>query len=302
VTGGGTSPDEGEAGDACGPIEPLDTDRTPLQVSSREKARYLYCSFPRAWIEAPMSPRRRIDGLAAVAPNEFRKPFGYARNPHPHYFIPGRRGQFRAQRQEQLAEAYAAIQVEWNKATSHARGGTRASASTTIWSVPAIVVYTPRLRDTSKVVLMNLHLMRSRAPAGGYLSSGWIARGLLVRRALPEYRRCYSDGVPYPFRDPRKVDDALARLRSLDIIDCNLVERSDGQVYEFRFIDGWQDRLGPMPFMPAANKVRPYAARRAAPAFPPSPARHGSATHNSKNGLQIPLNGRHNTRNARRIL
>ena len=66
MTGGGTSPDEGEAGDACGPIEPLDTDRTPLQVSSREKARYLYCSFPRAWIEAPMSPRRRIDGLAAL--------------------------------------------------------------------------------------------------------------------------------------------------------------------------------------------------------------------------------------------
>jgi hypothetical protein len=123
-----------------------------------------------------------------------------------------------------------------------------------------------------------------------------------VTRVLPEYRRRYADGTPYPFRDPRKVDEALARLRRLGIIEYSLVERMDGLVYEFHFPDGWQDRLGPMPLMPAANKVRPYVARRAPPAPPPPLDRDGSATHNPENGPQIPLNGRHNVRNARHIL
>jgi hypothetical protein len=258
---------------------------------AREKARYLWVTFPRAWLKASMSPRRRIDGIAVVPPGEIRKPFSYARNPYPHFHIPGRRQQFGVKRQSQLAEAHGAIQTDWQAATARATGAGGTSASADLFSVPAIAVYTSRLRDTAKTTLLNLYLFRSPAPAGGYGDDGWIARGLLVTRTLPVYWRRHADGTPYAFRDPRKVDAALAQLARLGILEYSLIERPEGSVYEFRFIDGWQDRLGAMPLMPHAQKVRPWIARRAHLAGPASaPTLRADEFNNPSNGHHNPQN------------
>ncbi len=90
---------------------------------------------------------------------------------------------------------------------------------------------------------------------------GWVNRRMLINRSCAGYKRRLFDGVEVWQSDTGKFRDALDGLVERGIISYEEGEREDKSVYYFCFCDGWLDRLGHLPKMPAARRVRPGLAR-----------------------------------------
>ncbi len=223
-----------------------------------DEFQWWWTTVPLSWIKAEgMSARRRIAGITAIAPGEVRKPFTYRANPYPFFYRPGKRARREAEPAQQafLRDATEDFQEHFDRAC---RSGER---SRELISVPAPMVYSTRIRDQKKAVLVCLYSFRMEDGAGEYMAGGWHNRRLLMNRVCSAYKRRYVDGSHELQCDSGTIDELLVSLQEDGLIRCQEVERDGRRGIAFVLAKDLEERLGPMPLMPSARKVRPWVRR-----------------------------------------